>query len=147
MIAANDDLRQAIFYVLDRLDGCDSSAYTIIPPEGTGFTPIAVSRAAPLEGRCFGWRFETGRKTVVFTGDTSSPEPFMPYLTNGAYLYTEVSAYNSPVHLHIDKLRAVMPELAKRNIKVFIMHPDDEEALCKTAAEIGATPAPMYTEE
>jgi hypothetical protein len=68
----------------------------------------------------------------------------MPYLTDGAYLYTEASAYDSPVHLHIDKLRALMPELKSRNVKVFIMHLDDEETLCSAAEKIGAVPAPLY---
>jgi ribonuclease BN (tRNA processing enzyme) len=144
VIAANDDIRQDISYVLERLDGCDSSAYTIISPEDTGFTPVAVNHALPLEGRCFGWSFDIDGQRVVFTGDTSSLEPFMPYLTDGAYLYTEASAYDSPVHLHIDKLRALMPELKSRNVKVFIMHLDDEETLCSAAEKIGAVPAPLY---
>ena len=144
VIAANDDIRQDISYVLERLDGCDSSAYTIISPEDTGFTPVAVNHALPFEGRCFGWSFDIDGQRVVFTGDTSSLEPFMPYLTDGAYLYTEASAYDSPVHLHIDKLRALMPELKSRNVKVFIMHLDDEETLCSAAEKIGAVPAPLY---
>ena len=146
IVAANDEIRQDIRFVLERLDGCESSAYTIISPDGTGFTPIAVHHAIPLEGRCFGWSFDIDGQRVVFTGDTCSLEPFMPYLTDGAYLYTEVSAYNSPVHLHIDKLRALMPQLVSRDIKVFIMHLDDEKALCSAAEEIGAVPAPLYVQ-
>lgn len=97
-----------------------------------------------LEGRCFDWAFDIDGKRMVFTGDTSSLEPFMPYLTDGACLYTEASAYNSPVHLHIDKLKALMPELRDRNVRVFIMHLDDEETLRTTAEEIGAELAPLY---
>ena len=144
IIAANDEIRQDISFVLERLDGCESSAYTIISPENTGFTPVAVHHAVPLEGRCFGWAFDIDGKRMVFTGDTSSLEPFMPYLTDGAHLYTEASAYDSPVHLHIDKLRAFMPELKSRNVKVFIMHLDDEETMRTTAKEIGAELAPLY---
>ena len=144
IIAANDEIRQDISFVLERLDGCESSAYTIISPENTGFTPVAVHHAVPLEGRCFGWAFDIDGKRVVFTGDTSSLEPFMPYLTDGTYLYTEASVYNSPVHLHIDKLKALMPELRSRNVRVFIMHLDDEETLRTTAEEIGAELAPLY---
>ncbi|SFC61422.1 MBL fold metallo-hydrolase [Ruminococcus albus] len=146
VVAANDEIRQDISFVLERLDGCESSAYTIISPDGTGFTPVAVRHAIPLEGRCFGWSFYIDGQQVVFTGDTCSLEPFMPYLTEGTYLYTEVSAYNSPVHLHIDKLRALTPELVSRNIKVFIMHLDDEKSLCSAAEEIGAVPAPLYVQ-
>ena len=51
IIAGSDEIRQDISFVLERLDGCESSAYTIISPENTGFTPVAVHHVlAHLEG-------------------------------------------------------------------------------------------------
>ena len=143
------DIAEDIRFLTERLDGCHSSAYRIICAQDTdtGFTPIPTYHAPELDGRCFGWSFDTNGKRVVYTGDTNTLAPFMPYLTDGAYLYTEISSYPSPVHLSREMLSEAMHALKAKGIRVYFMHLDNEEELAETARELGAELAPLYVQK
>ena len=148
VIAPSEELAGNIEYLVSRLDGCDRRAYTIVTPDKAelGFTaqPIATTHAETLEGRCFGWAVDTGEERFVYTGDTNTLEPFLHTLQSGDTLYTEASAYDSPVHMYIDRLAPIIDGLREKGVKVFLMHLDDEKALADFAAKHGAELAGLY---
>lgn len=148
IVAPSEDVAEDIRLILLRLEGCSKDAFRIIAPgqSGTGFVPVPTTHSPELSGRCFGWYGDIGGKRVVYTGDTNTLEPFLPCLTDGAYLYTEASAYDSPVHLYISKLEKIIPGLTARGIKVYLMHLDDEEKLADAADKLGAELAPLFSE-
>jgi len=148
IVAPSREVAEDVRLLAHRLDGCSSTAYRIITPdeEDLGFNalPVATTHTEELADRCFGWVVDIGGRRFVYTGDTNTLGPFMPYLTKGCQLYTEASAFDSPVHLFVDKLADSVGELKKKDIQVFLMHLDNEEALAKAAERMGAVLAPLY---
>ena len=141
--AVADDMR----FFLKRLDGCHPDGYSIIRADELDdkrFVPVPTEHSPELAGRCYGWCLDIDGRRAVFTGDTNTIEPFLPYLESGTYLYTEMAAIKNPVHLWIEDLRGVVTELINKGVKVYFMHLDDEEALKKAASELGAEIAPLY---
>ena len=95
---------------------------------GVTVTAIPTRHTPALAGKCFGFCLETGGQRVVFTGDTATLEPFIPWLTEGAELYTEMAYHHGNVHLRWEEQKTLLLPLAKK-CSVFLMHMDDEEAL------------------
>ena len=148
VIAPNDEVAKDICLLADRIDGCSSEGYEV-KTFGKGLyswltAPIPTTHSEQLEGRCFGWVLDISGQRIVYTGDTNTLDPFLPYLESGSALYTEVSAFESPVHLYIEKFLPKLEELVQKGIKVFFMHLDDEKALDKAAHKIGAQLVPLY---
>ena len=141
-----DDLR----FLIERLDGCSPSAYTLLTADALKADwfrgAVPVEHAAALAGRCFGYRLYLGGQDVIYTGDTASLEPFLPYLHAGAYLYTEIAGFDSGVHLFVDDLLPELKHLTAEGVHVYLMHLDNEEAIAAKIAGSGAEFAPLYTE-
>ena len=150
VVAPSSEVADDILFLTHKLDGCDSSGYTVQTAENTDFEwfvcPVATEHTPQLEGRCFGFVLSLDGRRVVFTGDTCTLEPFMQYLSPDCELYTEMSAYASPVHLFIGELEPTLRELADKQVKIFFMHTDDEKILQSAAKRIGAHLAPLFEE-
>ena len=150
VVAPSSEVADDILFLTQKLDGCDSSGYTVQTAENTDFEwfvcPVATKHTPQLEGRCFGFVLSLDGRRVVFTGDTCTLEPFMQYLSPDCELYTEMSAYASPVHLFIGELEPTLRELADKQVKIFFMHTDDEKILQSAAKRIGAHLAPLFEE-
>ena len=137
-------------YLIERLDGCSPDASTLITRDALhadgfcGAVPVAHSEA--LAGRCFGYRLRIAGADVIYTGDTASRAPFLPYLHAGAYLYTETATFNSGVHLFVDDLLPELKRLTAEGVHVYLMHLDDEKMLAEKIKGSGAEFAPLYTE-
>ena len=149
VVVPSEELKEDLRYACDRLDGCDPQGYRLITVDEAGeYTwlkcAILTEHSPQLAGRCFGYKLEIDGKDVVYTGDTNTLEPFVPYLEKGSVLYTEVSYFDSPVHLHIDKLAEYNGLFKENEIEVFLMHLDDENALSKKAEGYGFALAPLY---
>ena len=148
VIAPDADVAADLLYLIDRMDGCEPSAYTVTTADAVAEPwlrgAIPTAHAPQLAGHCYGYHLCIGGKTVVFTGDSATLEPFLPLLKPGAVLYTEASYYQSNVHLHIDALLPVLKALKEQGVTVYLMHLDEEDAVIRAAAETGAQPAPLY---
>ena len=155
VIAPSDEVKADLRFLLDRLDGCDENFYTLKTYEeyksdnanDTGWIKavIATKHVPRLEGRCFGWVIQPEGTRIVFTGDTTTLEPFMPYLEKGTYLYTDASAHDCVVHMHIKDLEQIIPELRRKGVQVYFMHLDDEQLLGEAARKTGVQLAPLHT--
>jgi ribonuclease BN (tRNA processing enzyme) len=151
VIVPSEEIRKDMEYVFFRLDGCAPEAYTMLTVEeakaGEKFPwltgAILTEHVPELAGRCFGYRLTLGGKNVLYTGDTCTLEPFLPYVTEGTVLYTEVTAFDTPVHLYVGRLLEYVPTLQERHAEVYLMHLDDEEAILEKTRNTGFLPAPL----
>ena len=101
----------------------------------TRFGKCILTKHAPqLEGKCFGYHLFVDGLNVVYTGDTSTIEPFMSYLTEGSSLYVDTSVYYGMIHLKLEDSLDNFLALNRKNIKVYLMHLDDVIAAKKIVA-------------
>ena len=169
VIAPSEEVREDLKYLLERLEGCAPAGYRLFSAEelmkavdradGVDDSdpelpacpwlvrPILTQHAPELSGRCFGYQLTLDGKNVIYTGDSNTLEPFLPYLTEGSVLYTETASMESPVHFPVKKLLELETYFKEKNIQVYLMHLDDEEAIMKQVEGTGFLPAPLAGDE
>ncbi|MDO4283519.1 MAG: MBL fold metallo-hydrolase [Clostridia bacterium] len=79
-----------------------------------------------LKDKCFGYIFNENGTNIVYTGDTSTLEPFRAYLASASALYVDISAHYGKVHLKLEDAIEELTEYAASGIKVYLMHLDDK---------------------
>ena len=119
--------------------GNDTSWFKIITTEKLSekewFKKAILTTHTPqLHNRCFGYNLTVDGQNIVYTGDTTTIVPFLPYLTEGSILYVDTSVYNNPVHLSLECALDDFLALNKRNIQVYLMHLDNVEIAEKIVA-------------
>lgn len=87
-----------------------------------------------LNNECFGYNLIVDGQNIIYTGDTTTIVPFLPYLTEGSILYVDTSVYNNPVHLSLEAALDDFLVLNKKGVKVFLMHLDNVEKAEKMVA-------------
>ena len=147
VIAPTAEIAADLRYLIERLDGCDSAAYTILTADALDAAwfqgTIPVQHVPTLAGRCFGYRLSIGGNDVLYTGDAASLAPFLPFLHSGAYLYTEIANYDSGVHMYIDDVLPELIRLTDEGVHVYLMHLDNEAALAEKIRGTGIAFAPL----
>lgn len=97
---------------------------------------VLTKHSPQLEGKCFGYHLLIDDTNVVYTGDTSTLEPFVSYLNDGSILYVDTSVYYGMIHLKLEDALDDFISFTKRGIKVYLMHLDDVSAAEKIVADI-----------
>ena len=147
IVAPSKEVEGDLFYLLSRIEGCGDSWYELINSEDLDkdwfVCPIRTVHTLELSGKCFGYCLNVDGKRVVYTGDTNTLEPFEKYISNDCYLYMEVSAYKSPVHLYCVDVLEKIKEYTSRNVHVYLMHMDDETRIAEVVKDTGAMLAPL----
>ena len=147
VIAPTAEVAEDLKYLIDRLEGCDPAAYTILTADQLDrewfIGTVPVHHAPSLEGRCFGFRLRISGTDVLYTGDTAELEPFLPYLHSGAYLYTEAACFDSGVHLYIDRVLPELKRLTEAGVHVCLMHLDDEAKMADNIRDTAISFAPL----
>lgn len=82
---------------------------------------------------------------MVYTGDTRTLEPFLPYLHPGSFLYTELAAIQSGVHLYVQDTLPRLKALSEQGVFVFLMHLDCEEEISRQIQGTAIQLAPLYS--
>ncbi|MBQ4225808.1 MAG: MBL fold metallo-hydrolase [Oscillospiraceae bacterium] len=143
------EVAENMLYYLDKIEGCDRNAYRITDASGLKWVKniIPTEHAPSLKGKCFGYEFEIDGRKVVYTGDTTVIEPFLPYIDSDTYFYTETSVRRSVVHLCIYDIIDKLKTLSDSGTKVFLMHLDDEEQIRKIIKDTKISVSPIYTEQ
>ena len=176
VIAPSEEVRKDLQYELERLNGCDKDSYRLVTVEKYIRTyntasvddrldpavlfkadnlkkscwlkaALPTSHVPELAGRCFGYMISVDGRNVIYTGDTSSLASFIPYLSEGCVLYTECSAYDTGVHIYVDKLLEYKNMLRIKNVEVYLMHLDDIDAISDKIQDSGYRLAPLFDEE
>lgn len=96
---------------------------------------ISTIHSPQLEGKCFGYRLtikdsslSVSKTNVIYTVDTSTLKPFIPFLTPGTELYVDISVHYGLIHLKLDDVLPELIDYAKKGVKIYLMHLDDVKA-------------------
>ncbi len=153
VIAPSDVVKEQLYYLFKNLDGCSEEVYKLYTVDETRYDwlkqSILTEHVPELAGRCFGYLLELDGKRVVYTGDTRSLDSFTPFLKSNegtaeeVYLYTECASIDSGVHVHVQYLLKYVDFFKENNVKVYLMHLDNEEAILEAVKGTGFELAPL----
>jgi len=147
IVAPSKEVEADLFYLLSRIEGCSSSWYELINIEDLDkdwfVRAIPTTHTEELEGKCFGFQLKVEGRNVVYTGDTNTLIPYESYIEKGTYLYCEISAYKSPVHLYCTEIHDKIKEYVAAGVNVYLMHMDDERRILQVMSGTGAELAPL----
>lgn len=106
-------------------------------PEKVSAISISTRHTESLESKCFGFYFYINGLNIIYTGDTATLEPFIPFLKNGSELYVDTSVkYKSDVHLWLSDMLPALTNLTQNGVKVYLMHLDDVKKAKKIVKNI-----------
>ncbi len=151
--APSENVRRDLNLLLHCLEGCDKNGYMLITAsqleEPWCAEAIATEHVQQLPEKCFGYCLKFENKNIVYTGDTKTLRPFLPYLKKGDILYTEISYYQKKhdkdaVHLSLEEYKPVLLDLLRKGIKVYLMHLDNEKEILRQIQGTGLKFAPLY---
>ena len=109
------------------ITGTTRGAYEIVETY-LGLEFIKTEHVKELDS--YGFKMNVDGKNIVYTGDTCSLEPYIPFLNNCNELYVDVSKYGG-VHLKFEDIIEKLKEIKKNCTNVFLMHIDDKEYITK----------------
>lgn len=114
------------------IEGNDDSWYKFTTThtfEAEWFVKAILTEHSPqLKGKCFGYQLIVDGTNIIYTGDTSTLEPFLPYLESGSILYVDTSVYYGMIHLKLEDALNDFLKLNQKGVKVYLMHLDDAQA-------------------
>lgn len=145
--APSEEVMEDLRFFFDRLEGCNEEAYTLTLSESlTKWVKhvIPTQHVNELDGRCFGYNLIIQGTNVVYTGDSNTLNPFMPYLQEGSVLYSEISCFKTAVHLNIEANLETFIRLTENGIDVYLMHMDNEEKIKSYITGTKIKMAPLY---
>lgn len=73
----------------------------------------------------YGFILRINEKRIVYTGDTCTLEPFMPFLDIADELYVDVSKFGG-AHLKIDDIYGSLHDFKTNGTEIYLMHLDDK---------------------
>lgn len=107
------------------ITGTPSAAYEI-KTSTQDIKFIKTSHVAELDA--YGFKAKFNNKTILYTGDTSTIEPYRPHFKEISELYVDVSTTGG-VHIKIDDIIDDLKELKSKNVDIFLMHLDNKEKI------------------
>ena len=111
----------------------------------TYIEPILTKHSPQLDGKCFGYYIENSifgengscdDHYFIYTGDTSTLEPFEYCFQYCSEIYVDVSVFYGQIHLKLEDVLPQLIDLANAHVKVYLMHLDDVDAAEKIIADI-----------
>lgn len=102
VVAPSELVREDLQLQLIRIEGCQPEWFSLLTVQQLQKPwlqrAVLTEHTDTLRLKCYGYVLTVAGKTVVYTGDTRTLEPFLPYLHPGCFLYTELAAIQSGVH-------------------------------------------------
>jgi len=74
----------------------------------------------------YGFKLNVNNRNILYTGDTNTLEPFMPFMNNCDELYVDVSKFGG-AHLKIDDILDTLMCFKQNGTNIYLMHIDDKE--------------------
>lgn len=152
ILIPSEEVSRDIETLLVTIEGCEASWYNILVvdpdvcySDNLYIEQILTKHSPQLDGKCFGYYIENSLfdengncddHFFVYTGDTSTLEPFEELLRFCSEIYVDVSVFYGQIHLKLEDALPKLIELTKEDIKVYLMHLDDVEAAEKIIADI-----------
>lgn len=151
ILVPSEEVRKDIETVLT-IEGNESSWYNLIVidtndcySDNLYIEPILTKHSPQLDGKCFGYYIENSifdengscdDHFFIYTGDTSTLEPFESFYEYCSEIYVDVSVFYGQIHLKLEDALPQIIDLANAGIKVYLMHLDDVDAAEKIIADI-----------
>jgi len=122
------------------IEGNELSWYKLVTAEDitnkTWFCNCILTKHSPqLDGKCFGYRLLVDHSYIIYTGDTATLKPFMPYLAGISAIYIDTSVYYGMIHFKLEDALDDFLLLNAKGIKVYLMHLDDAVTAKKIVAD------------
>lgn len=133
--AVADDISTLLTIEGNELSWCELVTVADVTDKAWFLDCILTKHSPQLEGKCFGYHLLVDNTNIVYTGDTSTLKPFMPYLAEISTLYVDTSVYYGMIHLKLEDALEDFLTLNKKGIKVYLMHLDDVVAAKKMIAD------------
>ena len=108
----------------DQIPGFPEVRYTRI----NDFVNFIKTEHVGHELDCYGFSTTINDTPVVYTGDTTTIEPFLPFLGVGTQFYIDASI-NGGVHLKLEPNLPKLIELTQSSVAVYLMHLDNEQKI------------------
>ena len=106
-----------------KITGTPEDAYTLVNTD-TNIQLIKTQHVKEID--CYGFALKVYDKTIIYTGDTNTLEPFLPYIDNANELYIDVSK-NGGVHLKFEDIIQDLRYIKQKGVDVYLMHIDDKK--------------------
>lgn len=74
----------------------------------------------------YGFKLKVNDSNIIYTGDTNTLAPFIPYMDNCNELYIDVSKFGG-AHLKIDDILDNLNSFKQNGTNIYLMHMDDKE--------------------
>lgn len=139
IIAPSPEVEHKILILLNDIEGCELEWFNSINAKSKNmkkydwFKNVILTEHSPqLKNRCFGYALNIDNTNIIYTGDTSTLEPFKPYLTENSEIYIDTSVHYGMIHLKLEDILDYLISIKDMNINAYLMHIDDIE----TAKEI-----------
>ena len=116
VISACEHIKEFLTYT-----GTNTEQYTLVNTDKQ-IQLIKTEHAPELD--CYGCCLNINNKKIVYTGDTKTLEPFLPYISGADELYVDVSK-NGGVHLKFEDIIQDLRHIQNNGTKVYLMHIDD----------------------
>ena len=128
IVAPSDAVKSDLKVILD-IEGNDPSWYTLVTASDLDqiwlVDAIPTKHSPQLVNKCFGYCLNINGLNVVYSGDTSTLDPYLPYLKEYSILYIDVSVHYGAIHCKLEDILPDLISIASHNIKINLMHLDD----------------------
>ena len=108
------------------ISGVDSALYNQKNNCISGLQFIPTKHVDQLDS--YGFKLQIEGKTILYTGDTKTLAPFLPYVNEADEFYVEASCTGG-VHLKITDILDTLEGIQLCGTKVYLMHIDDESKM------------------
>jgi len=95
-----------------------------ISDNALGIEFIRTEHVAQIDS--YGFKITVNGKNIVYTGDTCTLDPYMPYLNDCDEFYVDTSKFGG-VHLKFEDIKDRLVEIKKNGTAIYLMHIDDYE--------------------
>ncbi|MBD5144230.1 MAG: MBL fold metallo-hydrolase [Ruminococcus sp.] len=133
VVAPSRAVLEDLSLLLYQIEGCEKNWFYLITADNLEkswlMCAIPTQHVEPLKNKCFGYALYVNHHKIIYTGDTATLMPYVPYLQQGTILYTECSVFQSNVHLYLPDILPILTAFTEKDIQVYLMHLDDEKQI------------------
>ena len=147
VVAPSKAVSEDLSLLLYQIEGCEKNWFYLTTANHLEkswlIDAIPTQHVQPLKHKCFGYALYVNNHRIIYTGDTATLMPYLPYLQQNAILYTECSVFQTNAHLYLPDILPVLKTFTEQNIQVYLMHLDDEKQISKMIENTKIQLAPL----
>ncbi len=86
---------------------------------------------------CYGLKLDINGKKILYTGDTSTFQPFIDKLDGVSEIYIDTNIRKNSAHINLEENLDFLKELVNQGYDVYLMHTDNKEKTKEIIANTG----------